>query len=197
MCRKKHDLSVPSCPAYIYALTELILVKGHCSHYLVPLCVWSTTNTSSLSGRLISPDEGVWRAALTVSLPVDHVVSRWAGNTGGTGLRRVQGTAATLRGHTSNHIGDEDVVDLCKVCAVSPCLCEDKHMVSFTRGVSARHALVPAAKVTLIFSKWTQRSRLPSRVQCRNCGKNSLEVQKHSANQWKKHDATAICHWKF
>lgn len=92
--------------------------------HLVCRCVWPTPNTSSFPNWLISPNEGVWRALLTRSCPVDHVVSRWAENTGRAGLNRRQSTAATLRGHASDGVGDDDGVDLCSICAVVPLLRE-------------------------------------------------------------------------
>lgn len=92
--------------------------------HLVCRCAWPTPNTSSFPNWLISPNEGVWRALLTRSCPVDHVVSRWAENTGRPGLNRRQSTAATLRGHASDGVGDDDGVDLCNICAVVPLLRE-------------------------------------------------------------------------
>lgn len=97
--------------------------KGFVLH-LVCLCVWPTPNTSSFPNWLTSPNEGVWRALLTRSCPIDHVVSRWAENTGRAGLNRRQSTAATLRGHASDGVGDDDGVDLCNICAVVPLLRE-------------------------------------------------------------------------
>lgn len=98
-----------------------------CSHYLVPLRVGSTLNTGGLSDRLVGPDEGVQRAALTDSRPIDHVVTQWAGNAGGAGLSGAEGTAATLRGHASNNIGDVDGEDLCSISAVFSLLREERH----------------------------------------------------------------------
>lgn len=102
---------------------------GFCSHYLVSVCVRSTLNTSSLSNRMLGFDEGVWWAALTLSCPVDHVVSQWTGNTGGVILTRAHGTAATLWGHTSNYIGDVDWVNLNNISTVLPLLRDKKHKV--------------------------------------------------------------------
>lgn len=86
--------------------------------HLVSLCVRSTRDTGFHADGLISPDDGVRRAALTHSCLVDHVVSRRAGDTGGAVLGQIEGTAATLRSHTSDHVGDVDGVDLRKVTAV-------------------------------------------------------------------------------
>lgn len=139
------------------------------SSYLVCLCVWSALNTSHLSHRLIGPDEGVWRAAPTHSCPVDHVVSRWAGNTGGASLGGAQGAAATLWGHASEQVGDVDGVDLCNISTVSPLLMEEKHEVSIS-SCFAGSVVVCAAEA---FLKWSQSSRLPSGAQ-RNNRKNSF-----------------------
>lgn len=86
--------------------------------HLVSLCVRSTWDAGVHSDGLIGPDDGVRRAALTRSCPVDHVVSRRAGYTGGAVLGQIEGAAATLRGHTSDHVGDVDGVDLGNVTAV-------------------------------------------------------------------------------
>lgn len=83
---------------------------------------------------MIGPDEGVRRAALTHSCPTDHVVSGWAGDTGGasvSGAGGAQRTAAALRGHTPDHIGDVDGEDLRRIRAVFPLLSEEKHNVVF------------------------------------------------------------------
>ena len=108
------------------------------SHLVAP-CVWTTADTGVLSERLLSPDDSVCRASLAEPCPVDHVVSRWAGD---TGLVGPQGAAATLWGHTSDHVGDVDGVDLCNVSTVLPLLREQKHSVSGT-------SLVPLYTVRL------------------------------------------------
>lgn len=123
-----HVLSVLNIPVHIYSLFFLTSV-GFSSSYFVSSRVRSTLNTSVLSSRMLGPDEGVWRAALTLSRLIDHVVSRWAGNAGGADLGRAECTATTLRGYTSNHIGDVDGVDLCNIGAVLPFLKKKKHKV--------------------------------------------------------------------
>lgn len=86
--------------------------------HLISLCVGSTWNTGVHSDGLVGPDDGVRRAALTRSCPIDHVVSRRAGDTGGAVLGQFEGAAATLRRHASDHVGDVDGVDLRNVTAV-------------------------------------------------------------------------------
>lgn len=86
--------------------------------YLISLCVRSTWETGVHSDGLLGPDDGVRQAALTLSCPVDHVVSRRAGDTGGAVLGQIEGTVATPRSHTSDHVGDVDGVDLRNVTAV-------------------------------------------------------------------------------
>lgn len=86
--------------------------------HLIALCVRSTGDTGVHADRLIGPDDGVQRAAVTRSCPVDHVVSRWAGDAGGAVLSGIDGTAPTLRGHTSDHVGDVDGVDPRNITAV-------------------------------------------------------------------------------
>lgn len=124
-----------------YCLSSVSVLHGErmCSRYLISLSVRSTGNTGRLSDRIISPDEGVWRAAPALSCPVDHVVSRWAGNTGGVVLDGAQGAVAALRGNPSDHIGDVDGVDLCYVAAVLSLLVEAK-----------THLVMPVAKFIII-----------------------------------------------
>ena len=83
--------------------------------------VGSTGDTGLPPHRLLGPDDGVGRAALTHARAVHHVVSGGAGHAGGEG-RRPRCTLATPGGHAVDGVGDEDRVDLGDVTRVVPLL---------------------------------------------------------------------------